>query len=192
MTERLQTGLFNAQSLAVDNSHQEIDEVHLFIALMDMEDSLIAAILEKTGLPAEIFLDELHWLLRKKPQVSGSGVEQGKLYITGKLQKLFVSAEKEMKQLHDEYMSVEHILMAALITDGSEIEAILRKYRTGYEEIIKAIKDIRGNQRVTSQNPEATYNALKKYGRDLVAEVKAGKLDPVIGRDAEIRHVIRM
>lgn len=192
MTERLQTGLFNAQSLAVDNSHQEIDEVHLFIALMDMEDSLIAAILEKTGLPAEIFLDELHWLLRKKPQVSGSGVEQGKLYITGKLQKLFVSAEKEMKKLHDEYMSVEHILMAALITDGSEIGAILRKYRTGYEEILKAIKDIRGNQRVTSQNPEATYNALKKYGRDLVAEVKAGKLDPVIGRDAEIRHVIRI
>lgn len=192
MTERLQTGVLNAQSLATANNHQEVDEVHLFLALTDDEDSLVSAILEKTQLPPKTFSNELNKLLNQKPQVSGSGVEQGKLYITGKLQKLLVASEAQMKNFQDEYLSVEHVLLASTLTEGSSIGAILKKYRVSTEVILKEIKNIRGNQRVTSQNPEGTYNALKKYGRDLVAEVKAGKLDPVVGRDAEIRHVIRI
>ena len=192
MTESLQTALFQAQSIAVEHHHQELDEAHLFLALMDLDDSLVAAILEKAGLSAQTFIGELHKLLEEKPQVTGSGVEQGKIYISGILQRLFVTAGKEMKKFQDEYISVEHILLACLNTEGSKIGKILRKHKVGSEKILAAIKDIRGNQRVTTRNPEATYNALKKYGRDLVADVKAGKIDPVIGRDAEIRHVIRI
>ena len=192
MTESLQTALFQAQSIAVEHHHQELDEAHLFLALMDLDDSLVAAILEKAGLSAQTFIGELHKLLEEKPQVTGSGVEQGKIYISGILQRLFVTAGKEMKKFQDEYISVEHILLACLNTEGSKIGKILRKHKVGSEKILAAIKDIRGNQRVTTRNPEATYNALKRYGRDLVADVKAGKIDPVIGRDAEIRHVIRI
>lgn len=192
MTERLQTAVLNAQSLATAKNHQEVDEVHLFLALTDDEDSLVLAILEKTQLPPKTFSNELNKLLNQKPEVSGSGVEQGKLYITGKLQKLLVASEAQMKNFQDEYLSVEHVLLASTLTEGSSIGAILKKYRVSTEVILKEIKNIRGNQRVTSQNPEGAYNALKKYGRDLVAEVKAGKLDPVVGRDAEIRHVIRI
>ena len=128
----------------------------------------------------------------KKPTVTGSGVEQGKLYITAKLQKLFVSAEEFAKKYSDEYLSVEHILLAAVNSNESEMQRLLQTFGTQPDKVLHAIKDIRGNQRVKSQNPEAGYEALKKYGRDLVAEVKEGKMDPVIGRDSEIRHVIRI
>ncbi|WP_449621998.1 ATP-dependent chaperone ClpB [Robertmurraya sp. Marseille-Q9965] len=192
MTERLQTAIMSAQSLATSNEHQEIDEVHLFLALMEQEESLIAAILEKVHLPSQTFSDELNRLLQKKPQVSGSGIEQGKIYITNTLQRLMVEAEKEMNLFQDEFLSVEHTLLAAAKLQQSNINEILKRYRITYEALLQEIKNIRGNQRVTSQNPEATYDVLKKYGRDLVAEVKAGKVDPVIGRDSEIRNVIRI
>ncbi|MEH7353012.1 ATP-dependent chaperone ClpB [Neobacillus drentensis] len=192
MTERLQKGIMDAQALAVKENHQEIDEPHLFLSLMDQEDSLIASILEKAGLPSEKVKKSLMESLAKKPQVTGSGVEQGKLYITAKLQKILVSAEEFASKFADEYISVEHFLLAATYANNSEIKKIIQAYGKTPETILKAIKEIRGNQRVTSQNPEAGYDALKKYGRDLVAEVKSGKMDPVIGRDTEIRNVIRI
>ncbi|ETI68637.1 ATP-dependent chaperone ClpB [Neobacillus vireti] len=192
MTERLQKGLMDAQSLAVKNSHQEIDEPHLLLALMEQEDSLIAAILERAGLPAEKIKNSLLDSLAKYPQVTGGGAQQGKLYITAKLQKLLVSAEEFASKFSDEFISVEHILLAASYANDTEMREIVKAFGKTAEEILKAIKEIRGNQRVTSQNPEAGYDALKKYGRDLVAEVKAGKMDPVIGRDTEIRNVIRI
>ncbi|MDR6124573.1 ATP-dependent Clp protease ATP-binding subunit ClpB [Bacillus sp. SLBN-46] len=192
MTERLQQGLMDAQSLAVKNNHQEVDEPHLFLALMDQEDSLIVSILERTGLSVEKVQRKWMESISKKPQVTGSGVEQGKLYITTKLQKLIVSAEEFAAKFGDEYISVEHIVLAACYANDSEMKKILLSFGKSPENVLKAIKEIRGNQRVTSQNPEAGYDALKKYGRDLVAEVRAGKLDPVIGRDTEIRNVIRI
>ncbi|EKN65392.1 Class III stress response-related ATPase [Neobacillus bataviensis LMG 21833] len=192
MTERLQKGIMDAETLAIRENHQEIDEPHLFLTLMDQEDSLIAAIFEKAGMPSEKVKKNLLDSLAKKPQVTGSGVEQGKLYITAKLQKLLVSAEEFASKFADEYISVEHFLLAAAYANDSAIKKIIQAFGKTPETILKAIKEIRGNQRVTSQNPEAGYDALKKYGRDLVAEVKAGKMDPVIGRDTEIRNVIRI
>lgn len=192
MTERLQKGLMDAQSLAVKKNHQEIDEPHLFLCLMDQEDSLISSILEKSGISPEKISKNLNEALAKKPEVTGSGVEQGKLYITAKLQKLFVSAEEFAKKFSDEYLSVEHILLAAVYAKDSEMRRLLQNVGIQPDKVLQAIKEIRGNQRVTSQNPEAGYEALKKYGRDLVAEVKEGKMDPVIGRDSEIRNVIRI
>lgn len=192
MTERLQAAIMGAQSIATINEHQEVDEVHFFLALMEQEDSLIATILEQVQLPSQLFITELNVVLQKKPKVSGSGIEQGKLYITSKLQRLLAEAEKEMNQFQDEFLSVEHVLLGAANLPQSSIGEILAQKNITYEALLQIVKSIRGNQRVTSQNPEATYDVLKKYGRDLVAEVRAGKLDPVIGRDAEIRNVIRI
>ncbi len=192
MTERLQKGILDAQSLAIKSSHQEVDEPHLFLTLLRQDDSLLRAILEKADIQTKAVEKSLQSALDQKPQVSGSGVEQGKLYITSKLQRLFVSAEEIASKFSDDFISIEHILLAASYARDSEMQKILKSNGKTAEYILSAIKEIRGNQRVTSQNPETVYDALNKYGRDLVAEVKAGKLDPVIGRDAEIRHVIRI
>jgi ATP-dependent Clp protease ATP-binding subunit ClpB len=192
MTERLQKGILDAQSLAVKSNHQEVDEPHLFLTLLRQEGSLLTAILGKADIPAESVERALLTVLDKKPQVTGSGAETGKLYITAKLQRLFVSAEEFASKFSDDFISIEHILLAACYAKESEMQKIIKLNGKTPEYILTAMKEIRGNQRVTSQNPEAIYDALNKYGRDLVAEVKAGKLDPVIGRDAEIRHVIRI
>jgi ATP-dependent Clp protease ATP-binding subunit ClpB len=192
MTDRLQKGIIDAQSLAIKSSHQEVDELHLFLTLLRQEDSLLKAILEKADIRTEGVEKALQTALTKKPQVTGSGVEHGKLYITSKLQRLFVTAEEFASKFADDFISIEHILLAACYDKDSEMGKIVKSNGKTAEYILSAIKEIRGNQRVTSQNPEAVYDALNKYGRDLVAEVKAGKLDPVIGRDAEIRHVIRI
>ncbi|MED3623101.1 ATP-dependent chaperone ClpB [Neobacillus thermocopriae] len=192
MTERLQKGLMEAQSLAIKMHHQELDEPHLFLALLNQEDSLISAIFEKVGISPLKVEERLLEMLAKKPQVTGSGVEKGNIYISTKTQKLLMQAEEIASTFADEYISVEHALLAAARTKDNEIHNILQINGLTSEDVLKAIKEIRGNQRVTSQNPEASYNALEKYGRDLVAEVKTGKLDPVIGRDTEIRNVIRI
>lgn len=192
MTERLQDGFMNAQSMAIREQHQEVDEVHLFLALMEQENSLVVSILAKLQLSADVVRKELQQALRKKPQVSGTGAEQGKLYITGRLQRLLAEAASIMKVYEDEYMSIEHIFLAAIASRESDTANILKARGVNKQKVEQAIKEIRGNQRVTSQNPESTYEALTKYGRDLVAEVREGKVDPVIGRDSEIRHVIRI
>ncbi len=192
MTERLQSGLMDAQSLAIKSNHQEVDEPHLFLSLLSQEDSLITTILHRLDIEQQKVEDSLKKELAKIPQVSGTGAEQGTLYITSRLQRIIVKAEELAKNFSDEYMSVEHVLLAAVYTNDSGIAKALSSYRITADQILQVIKEIRGNQKVTSQNPEATYDVLKKYGRDLVAEVKTGKMDPVIGRDTEIRHVIRI
>ncbi|MGN7398436.1 ATP-dependent chaperone ClpB [Cytobacillus praedii] len=192
MTERLQEGIMTAQTMAIREQHQEVDEVHLFLALLEQDNSLMISFLKKAEVSAEKIIKDLQNLLRKKPQVSGSGMEHAKVYITNKLQRLLAYAESEMKKLEDKFISVEHLLLASVSSGESETGAALKKAGATREKLEIAINEIRGNQKVTSQNPESTYEALKKYGRDLVAEVKAGKLDPVIGRDSEIRNVIRI
>ncbi|QED47221.1 ATP-dependent chaperone ClpB [Cytobacillus dafuensis] len=191
MTERMQDGFMTAQNIAIREHQQEVDDVHLFLALLEQENSLMTSILQKMHVSTDDLISNLQQLLRKKPQVSGTGIEQGKLYITGNLQRIIAEADSIMKNFGDDYLSVEHILLATILSK-SDVADILKQIDVNRETLGLAIKDIRGNQRVTSQNPEATYDALKKYGRDLVAEVKAGKVDPVIGRDSEIRNVIRI
>lgn len=191
MTERLQTAIMNAQSLAIGSGHQELDEVHLYYTLIEDDESLVLSILEQLQIHKSEFIHELERQLRTKPKVSGPGVEQGKIYITNQLQRIFAEADQIRKNFTDEYISVEHILIASVKLD-TNLGSFLKQQGVTLQRLLQVIKNIRGNQRVTTPNPEGTYNALKKYGRDLVAEARAGKLDPVIGRDAEIRHVIRI
>src|SRR4051794_31329929 len=191
MTETVQTAIMNAQSIAVREQQQEVDEAHLFLALLEDTGSLMNSIIEKTTISVSELNGELQRILAKKPRVSGSGVEQGKLYITNQLQRVLAEAEKSMKQFKDEYLSVEHILLAT-VTLPSEIGKFIKSKGVNQQALLKIIKEIRGNQRVTTQSPEGTYEVLKKYGRDLVEEATSGKIDPVIGRDAEIRNVIRI
>lgn len=192
MTESLQNAFVSAQTLAVQHNHQEVDDLHLFLSLLGQKSNLAATLLSGMGIDIGKFKEELTKSLSKKPQVSGSGVEQGKLYITASLQKVLGQAEKEMDQFEDEFLSVEHVLLASVETPSSETGSALKKLGLSRVNLLSRIKEVRGNQRVTSQNPEATYEVLKKYGRDLVEEVRSGKVDPVIGRDGEIRNVIRI
>lgn len=191
MTEKVQKAIMNAQTIAIREQHQEVDEVHLYIAMLEDDESLILSILEKMNIGVKDIKEGLQQILLKKPQVTGSGVEQGKLYITNGLQRVLAEAEKFMKQFNDDYMSLEHILLAS-ISLPSQIGNDFKSKGISLKRVLEVIREIRGNQRVTSQNPESTYEALKKYGRDLVKEVQAGKMDPVIGRDSEIRDVIRI
>lgn len=192
MTERLQEAFLRAQTIAVQSNHQEVDDLHLFLALLEDENNLVASILEKLQLSPIDFKKTLQKLLEKRPQITGAGAEQGKVYITSSLQKVLAQAEIQMKQYEDEYLSVEHVFLAALTTPQSSVGQALKDLQVTKPSAMEAIKEIRGNQRVTTQNPESSYEALKKYGRDLIAEVKSGKMDPVIGRDSEIRNVIRI
>ncbi|WP_071459135.1 ATP-dependent chaperone ClpB [Bacillus massilinigeriensis] len=192
MTEKLQEAFSGAQSLAAANSHQEVDDIHLFLALLRQKDSLVMLILERAGKNITSFFSKLERELKKKTQVFTSGTEQGRLYITPQLQKVLIRAETEMKTLHDEFLSAEHILLALEAESSSAAGKVIRDARITRDLLLKEIKEIRGNQRVTTQNPEAVYDVLKKYGRDLVEEAKSGKMDPVIGRDGEIRNVIRI
>lgn len=187
MTEKLQEGFLEAKRIAVENQHQEVDVPHLFVALLNQQDSLLKNILTRSGIRLEELDQSLHNLLRKMPQVSGSGIDREKFYVTSELQLLITEAEKLTKKWQDDFLSVEHVLLAAI--SKTQLKSLLH---SNAADIEKTIHEIRGNQKVTSQNPESTYEALKKYGRDLVQEVKAGKLDPVIGRDQEIRNVIRI
>lgn len=192
MTERLQQGIMDAQELAAQNNHQEVDESHLFLSLMGHDGGLISTILERVGVDKGKVEQEFRESLKKKPQVTGNGAEHGKLYISAPLHRLITKAGEAARDFKDEYLSVEHLILAAIKLPTSEMGKLLISYKAEADKIIQVIMEIRGNQKVTTQNPEAGYEALKKYGRDLVAEVKAGKTDPVIGRDTEIRHVIRI
>ncbi len=192
MTEKMQQAVLQAQTLAAEYSHQEVDDVHLLLAMLFQDEGLATTILERTGADVETYKKELQAVLHKKPQVSGSGTEAGKLYITASLQRLLVDAGKEMKQFQDEFLSAEHIILALQKATPTDANRFLQKNKISREKLLTVIKDLRGNQRVTSQNPEASYDVLKKYGRDLVEEAKNGKMDPVIGRDSEIRNVIRI
>ncbi|MCM3667463.1 ATP-dependent chaperone ClpB [Mesobacillus maritimus] len=191
MTEKVQQAFLKAQELATDLNHQEVDSIHLFLAMLNQAESLLKTILERLGEEPSIFQKFAEDELNKRPQVTGTSVE-GKLYITGDLQSLLQLAKQEMDQFQDEFLSTEHLVLALQQKDHSDIGRFMSSRGVSREKLLIVIKDIRGNQRVTSQNPEAGYDALKKYGRDLVEEARKGKMDPVIGRDSEIRNVIRI
>ncbi|MGE8205203.1 ATP-dependent chaperone ClpB [Heyndrickxia sp. NPDC080065] len=188
-TLSVQEALGTAQQLCAEYGHPEIDIIHLWSALLDKPDSLLTSIYNRLGVNTADLRGFFKEILKKKPQVSGSNQNQ---YISAQLNSLFVEAEKETKKLDDEYISVEHLILALMKLHSNEIVEYLHKKNITTEMLKSEIMNIRGNQHVTTQNPEATYESLKKYGRDLVAAVKEGKIDPVIGRDSEIRNVIRI
>ncbi len=192
-TQKVQDALQAAQALALQHGHAEIDGEHLFLALCEQPDGLIPRLLKKMDISLADVADPLNQDLDHRPQIGGPGADSGKLYASRRLGKLLLQAETEASQLKDNFVSVEHILLA-FIEEGerSATGRLLSKLAVDRNRLLDVLSQVRGNQRVTSQDPEATYEALEKYGRDLVEEVKKGKLDPVIGRDEEIRRVIRI
>jgi ATP-dependent Clp protease ATP-binding subunit ClpB len=193
LTEKSQQALQEAQNTAIRLKHQEVDGEHLLQALVTQDGGLIPTLLKKMDVSVEAFDQEVKKALAKKPSISGPGIEPGKIYVTQRLNQLLLKAEDEAKRLKDEYVSVEHLVLP-LIDEGSKTDAgkIFANFKIDRNRFLTAMTSVRGHQRVQGANPESTYQALEKYGRDLVKEASSGKLDPVIGRDSEIRRVIRI
>jgi ATP-dependent Clp protease ATP-binding subunit ClpB len=193
LTQKTQEALQAAQDEAVKRGHIEVDGEHLLLALLQQQGGLVPRLLQKADVSVENLLSELRKELERRPSVSGPGVEAGKVYVTQRLNRLLLKAEEEAKQLRDDYVSVEHVLLAILQEGGGTAAGkLFRQFNINRDRILQALTAVRGHQRVTTPDPESTYEALEKYGRDLVKEVEKGKLDPVIGRDSEIRRVIRI
>jgi ATP-dependent Clp protease ATP-binding subunit ClpB len=192
-TLKSQEALQAAQNNAVRYGHQEVDGEHLLLALLEQSDGLVPRLFGKLSVSVEDLASRLREELGRKPSVSGPGAEAGKVYVTQRLNKLFLKAQDEAERLKDEYVSVEHILLA-FTEEGKSTPAgrLLQEFGVQRDPLLKALTEVRGHQRVTSADPESAYEALQKYGRELVEEASSGKLDPVIGRDSEIRRVIRI
>jgi ATP-dependent Clp protease ATP-binding subunit ClpB len=190
-TEKAQEALSAAQGKAIRSSHQQVDVEHLLFALLQQERGLAASILTRANVPVDALLRRVEQELERVPKVSSASGAADQIYITGRLNRLLTQAEDEAKRLKDEYISVEHLLLA-MTEDGGATGRLFKELGIRRERLMQALQEIRGSQRVTSQNPEATYEALERYGRDLTQLAGQGKLDPVIGRDEEIRRVIQV
>jgi len=192
-TQKSQEALQAAQSSAIRRGNTEVDIEHLVVALLEKQGGLIPRLFEKMDIPLEPFVAAIEKEIEKRPSVSGPGIEPGKVFLTQRLGQSFVKAEEEAKRLKDEYVSTEHLMLATIEGDTkTSFGKICTKFGLTRDRLLAALNVVRGNQRVQSANPEATYEALDRYGRDLVQEARKGKLDPVIGRDDEIRRVIRI
>jgi ATP-dependent Clp protease ATP-binding subunit ClpB len=191
LTEKLQEALSSAQSKAVRYSHQQVDVEHLLLALLEQERGLASSILNKANVDTESLKRNIEQELARLPKVTGPTGEPGQVYVTSRLNRLLTQAEDESKRLGDEYVSVEHVLLA-MTDDTGPTGRIFKQFGITRERLMQTLREVRGSQRVTSQNPEGTYEALEKYGRDLTLLAAQGKLDPVIGRDEEIRRVIQV
>ena len=178
----------NCEKLAYEYGNQQIDQEHLLVSLLKLDDSLILKLITKMGISGEQFTDEAEAALKKLPKVSGGG----QVYLTQDLNKVLIDAEDEAKAMGDEYVSVEHLFLCLLKQPNKAMKELFRTYGIDRNKFLQALSTVRGNQRVTSDNPEATYDTLNKYGSDLVEKARDQKMDPVIGRDAEIRNVIRI
>src|SRR5579885_1620757 len=190
-TEKLQESLGRAQSRALAAHHQAIDVEHLLAALLEDEQGLASSVLGIAGVDRRIVRDRLEAEIKRLPQVTGSGTDASQVYMTQRLGRVLARAEQEAGKLKDDYVSIEHVLTAILDEPGAAAK-ILRDAGLTHDKLLAALKQVRGSQRVTSANPEATYQALERYGRDLTKLAAAGKIDPVIGRDNEIRRVIQV
>ncbi|GAA0644260.1 ATP-dependent chaperone ClpB [Kutzneria viridogrisea] len=190
LTQKSQEALRDAQAVATRQGHTETDDEHLLLALLDQPDGLAPRLLERAGVDVSRLRAAVQEELGRRPKVTGPGAAPGQVYLTRRLAALMESAEREAKRLKDSYVSVEHLLLALL--DNGPSGRLLTEAGLTRERFLTALTEIRGNQRVTSATPEGAYEALDKYGRDLVADARAGKLDPVIGRDTEIRRVVQI
>jgi len=193
LTQKSQEAFAEAQNKAVTCGHVEVDGEHLLWALLEQPDGLVPRLLTRMDIRPETIRNAVEAELDRRPHVSGPGAEPGKIFVSQRLSRILVAGENETKRLKDEYVSVEHLFMA-LLGEGDKFPSgrILKQAGVDRERFLKTLTDVRGNQRVTSANPEASYEALEKYGRDLVKMARSDKLDPVIGRDEDIRRVIRI
>jgi ATP-dependent Clp protease ATP-binding subunit ClpB len=192
-TEKSQAALMEAQAIATRNHHQAVDVEHLTLALLEQEEGLVPRLFEKAGVSPELLRTRVQEALEHIPRVSGDTVTDQGLYVTQRLNKLLVTAQDEAKKLKDEYVSVEHLVLAMFAEPATTgIGKIFKSLNIRRENFLQALTEVRGSQRVTSANPEATYEALEKYGRDLTRLAAQNKLDPVIGRDTEIRRCIQV
>ncbi|HJJ14733.1 MAG TPA: ATP-dependent chaperone ClpB [Clostridiaceae bacterium] len=190
-TQKSVEAIQNAQSIAVQNQNPQIEEEHLLLALLEQNSSLIKELLKKMGIP-QTFENTLKNEINKKPKVTGGARPSDSIYISQEVEIVLANSEKLADKMQDEYVSVEHIMLSLIDNANSNLNDLFRKYNITKNEFLKALSSVRGNTRVTTDNPEETYNVLKKYGQDLVKLAKEQKLDPVIGRDTEIRNVIRI
>ncbi len=191
-TEKLQEALRSAQSRAIRQSHQQLDVEHLLAALLEQESGLAGAILAKAGVSTELLGQRLEQELERAPKVTGpTGAPPDQTYVTGRLNRVLTQAEDEAKKLKDEYISIEHVLLA-ITDDKGPAGRLFAQMGVTRDKLAQVLREVRGSQRVTSPTPEATYQALERYGRDLTEAARQGKLDPVIGRDDEIRRVIQV
>ena len=186
-TQKSMEAVQNCEKIASDYGNQEIEQEHLLYSLLTLDDSLIAKMIEKMEIDPQTFLNRVEELIEKRPKVQG-----GQPYVGQYLNKVLISAEDEMKVFGDEYVSVEHLFLAMIKHPSSTIKNLFKEFGITRDTFLNALATVRGNQRVTSDNPEATYDTLEKYGQDLVEKAREQKLDPVIGRDEEIRNVVRI
>ncbi|MDO4744959.1 MAG: ATP-dependent chaperone ClpB [Bacillota bacterium] len=188
-TQNAQGAIIDCQNIAIEEGHQQIDGEHLHLALLMQKDGLIPKLLKFMEVNTGEIIGAIEAEIEKLPKVSGSAEN---MYSTRRLQQIFINAEKTAQKLKDEYISVEHLYMALLDERNTPSAGVFKRYNITKDKFLDALNKVRGNQRVTSQNPEENYDALNKYGRDLVEMAREGKLDPVIGRDGEIRHTIQI
>lgn len=192
-TQKSLEAIKTAELIAGENNHIEIEPEHLLMGLITQENGIVGRILDQLGKNSHTIAEELRREIGNKPSVSGPGREQGKVYISSETDKVLNDSYKEAKKLDDQYISVECILLAIYnLGKKSKAVEILDRYGITKEEVLNVLKEVRGGQRVVNDHPEVTYEALSQYGNDLVQDAKDNKLDPVIGRDAEIRHAIRI
>ena len=192
-TQKSQEAIALAQADAVRRGHQQVDAEHLLFALATQEDGLVPKLLQKAGYDVEAYAKALQTDLDRLPSVSGPGAKPDQIFVTQRLNQALVKSMDNAKRMKDEYVSVEHIFLVLLEEPKSTAAGkVNAEFKVTPDKILAVLTEVRGKQRVTSQNPEETYDALKKYGRDLVQDARDGKLDPVIGRDSEIRRCIRI
>ena len=192
MTQKTLEAMQNAQSLCTSYQNNAVEPVHILAALLRQSDGLIPQLVQRIGISAEGFANAAEKEVAALPHVTGSGRQAGMVYISNETEQLYNQAEQLAKQMQDEYVSVEHVFLAMLRSSDRTLKKLFQQFSVNETKVLNALKEIRGNTRITNETPEATYDVLKKYGQDLTERAKKHQLDPVIGRDAEIRNVIRI
>ena len=192
MTQKSLEAIQLVQTLAVENSNQQIEQSHLLYALISQDGGVCAQLLIKMGIDIGSFGLAVKKSIDSFPKVGGSSREQGKVYVSSDFDKAIADAEKTATKMGDDYVSVEHLMLGLIQNPDSKVKEIFKTFSVTKDRFLTALKSVRGNTRVTTDNPESTYDVLNKYGQDLVSMAEKGKLDPVIGRDSEIRNVIRI
>ena len=191
-TQKSIEAIKDAKEYCIEYGNQQMRQEHILYAMINSEEGLISEMISKLGADRSYLVSQFEKEIDKLPKVSGSGVDSERIYLSREADQALAEAEKLAEKMKDEYVSVEHIMLGILEKPQDNVKKILSGAGINVNSFLSALKDIRGNQRVTSDNPEDTYNVLKKYGQDLVAMARQLKLDPVIGRDDEIRNVIRI
>jgi ATP-dependent Clp protease ATP-binding subunit ClpB len=193
LTQKSIEALKSAETIANNHSHVEIEPDHLLLALLDQEGGVVARVFDKLGKPAGTMIRELEAEIAKKPQVSGPGRQPGQVYVSQETNQVLNEAQEQARRMQDQYISVEHLLLGMFaLPSGSDVRQLFARYEVDKQQIEAIVQEVRGSQHVTSDHPESTYEALAQYGHDLVQDCIDNKLDPVIGRDSEIRHTIRI